>query len=293
MELLIKRAFLALQGDKRYMRKINVDVNKPVENKRFVGMLEERAQISPDDPRWNQLMDDICRYVAQEGVFLSIVHLSEGAGEPNGDGTATFRKGDKLAFESLAASDDSTFFPVYTDWENLRKNPSHKDDYVKTCIFRFEDLCAMAKNDTGVVINPFSHNLILVNELLNHMFQKKNQSDVQVKRMCVEHDTQVQLGEPRDYPTQMVEAIKKYAKSNKSINAIYLKLMIKEGEKSFLLIVDGYGDVRSNAFGGIAKAGQPYIPSGMYIDMIPYNDDFGRSAADNEPFYKKKKFLIF
>ena len=62
--------------------------------------------------------------------------------------------------------------------------------------------------------------------------------------------------------------------------------MVKEDEKSFLIIVDAEGDARKY-FPNIANSAMPYIPKGMFIDMIPYDDDFGRDAASGEPFYKR------
>ena len=94
------------------------------------------------------------------------------------------------------------------------------------------------------------------------------------------------LGEPREYPKEMVEAISAYAKDVSAIKAIWLKLMIKEGEQSFLLIVDAEGDVRS-LFQGIANVAVKHLPKGMYIDMVPANEEFGKSAATGEPFYER------
>ena len=108
----------------------------------------------------------------------------------------------------------------------------------------------------------------------------------------VEKDTAVKIGDPADYPTEMVEAIKAYAKTNKSIISIWLKLMIRETEKSFLLIVDFKGDMNA-AFSSIAKVANMHNHSGLPIDMIPFADTFGQSAARGEPFYKRKKGLFW
>ena len=31
----------------------------------------------------------------------------------------------------------------------------------------------------------------------------------------------------------------------------------------------------------------PYIPKGMFIDMVPYGDEFSKDAANGEPFFKR------
>jgi len=37
---------------------------------------------------------------------------------------------------------------------------------------------------------------------------------------------------------------------------------------------------------------RPYLSEGMYIDMVPFSDDFGRGTAEGEPFYRRKRGLF-
>lgn len=275
------------------MERSNIDVNKPVTNPKLVDFLEQREHMTPDDAGWDQLMNNILQCIAEDGVFLAVTEIDKSHVHSNGDGTVTFEANTIIQFESLSTPDGKTYFPIYTDWENLRANPKYQTGDVETVIFRLEDIASMSDRDSGAVLNPFTHNLLLDKVLLNHLMQVKNsQGSTGVTQQVVEHDTKVMLGEPAEYPTQMVEAIKDYAKTDKAIKAIYLKLMIKEGEKSYLLIIDFDGD-RKATFEKIAKAGQPYLPAGMFIDMIPYTDDFGRKAAYNKPFYKRNTSKLF
>ena len=66
--------------------------------------------------------------------------------------------------------------------------------------------------------------------------------------------------------------------------------MIKEGEKSYLLIVDA--DDAPAYFNVIGEAANPYIGKGMFLDMVPYNSEFGRKAAAGKPFYKRSKGMF-
>jgi len=68
--------------------------------------------------------------------------------------------------------------------------------------------------------------------------------------------------------------------------------MVKENEKSYLLIVDFKGD-RNSVFSAIANAAIPHIHNGMPVDMVPFTDKFGRDAATGEPFYRRKKGLFW
>ena len=160
---------------------------------------------------------------------------------------------------------------------------------VKTFILTFDDVYSlMSSRKTGIVINPFGDAFMIPFETIDHIKHVKDsqKSSAKVKEQVVKKDTKVMLGEPREYPKHMVEAISAHAKTIPAINAIWLKLMMKEDEQSFLLIVDAAGDVRSY-FQGIADAAVPYLPKGMYIDMVSANEEFGKGAATGTPFYRR------
>lgn len=271
------------------MERGNIDVNKPVENPKLIEFLDKRNQISPQDEGWDSLMNNILQYIAEEGTFLAVTHFDKSNIHNNGDGTSTIQKDTVIQFESLSTNDGKTYFPFYTDWKNLRDNPNHSIGEIETMILTFEDVYTFSKKNTGAVLNPFSHNLLLENSLLENMKKvldernNSHRSQIEIKQ-----DTKVMLGEPKDYPITMVEAIKNYAKTNDNIKKIFLKLMLMEGKQSFLLIVDFKGD-RNIIFDQLFQVAQPYIPKEMFLYVIPYSEEFGKNAADNKPFYELKK----
>ena len=67
--------------------------------------------------------------------------------------------------------------------------------------------------------------------------------------------------------------------------------MKKEGEESYLVIVDFHGNP-DPVFKGIGDAASPFLPKGMYIDMVPYAVPYGKRAATGEPMYRRKKGLF-
>ncbi|MBO7334244.1 MAG: enhanced serine sensitivity protein SseB [Lachnospiraceae bacterium] len=267
---------------------INWDVNKPVENPYLNELLSKRAGIDTYDPEYGELMDKICKQIALDAVFLVVTDMDESMIEKHDDGTATFKAGLKIKFDQLKTQSGEILLPLFTDWENLRKWKKYAQGNPTTLIFSFDEICALTEQQNqGAIINAFGDNMILPPDLIKFIKAKKNAAFAKVDKMIIEKDTEVTVGEPSPYPTEMTEAIKEYAKTNKDINAIYLKLMIKDGEQSFLLTVDFKGD-QNEIFNGIADAGREFLPKGMYIDIIPMDSDFGRKVADNEPFYKKR-----
>lgn len=271
------------------MERGNIDVNKPVENPKLVELLDQRNHISPQNEDWDSLMNNILQYIAEEGTFLAVTHFDKSNVLNQGDGAFTIQKDTVIQFESLSTNDGKTYFPFYTDWKNLRENPNHSISEIETMILTFEDVYTFSKRNTGAVLNPFSHNLLLDNSLLENMKKVLDErKNSHISKIQIKQDTKVLLGEPKDYPITMVEAIQNYAKTNNNIKKIFLKLMVMEGKQSFLLIVDFKGD-RTIIFDQLFKIAQPYIPKEMFLDLIPYSDEFGKNAADNKPFYELKK----
>ncbi|MBR4779815.1 MAG: enhanced serine sensitivity protein SseB [Lachnospiraceae bacterium] len=266
---------------------MGVDVNKPVENPRLKELLKQRASA----PQSEQLpiLNEIAEEMAMNAAFLAVVDFGDSHVENNPDGTAVFKEDTQISFPMLGLNDGGHVQPLFTDWEELRKWDPFKVGDVKTFILSFDDVYAlMSSRKAGIVVNPFGDAFMIPFETLDHIKHVKDsqKSSAKVQQQVVQKDTKVMIGEPREYPKHMVEAISAHARKVPAINAIWLKLMIKEGEQSFLLIVDAGGDARSY-FQGIADAAIPYLPKGMYIDMVPANEGFGKSAATGVPFFKR------
>ena len=122
--------------------------------------------------------------------------------------------------------------------------------------------------------------------MLDQIKKVKDANTAGIQHKVVGEDTRVMLGNPKEYPQQMVDSIIRYAENETDIKALWLKLMVKDGEKSFLIVVDAEGDARKY-FPNIANSAMPYIPKGMFIDMVPYGDEFSKDAANGEPFFKR------
>lgn len=268
----------------------NIDVNKPVENPELRSLLAKLRERIDDDQKLLEVMESIYKNIAMSGLFLAIIHIDDKDIESKADGNTVIKMSSVLRLQMITSPDNQVYLPVFTDWESLQMWDDLKNRHVKTLIVPFDNLPSMINGDTrGVVINPFSDNFRIVKNQLEHMKEMKDLQTRGVAQKVVQEDTPVRLGEPADYPHTMINAICRYAKANKLIKSINMKLMMKGEEKSFLFIVDFNGE-KKEIFDGIANAGRPYLPKGMFIDMIPLDSDFGKKAADNQPFYKRKLF---
>lgn len=262
-----------------------VDVNKPVVNPRLKGLLAERNHTTIEG-----LTGYILKELAVNANFLSVIMLSE---EPTGtgDGTAVFQKDSTMQFPMLTSADGHNFYPVFTDWAEIYKWENRPGE--RTMILTFDSYTPMVLEGTadGIVINPFSDNLVLDKKLMEHLRTQKDINTKGVSKQKVKKDTQVLLGEPKEYPTEMIAAVKDYLRMESNVRTAWLRLMVKpeEGEQSYLVVVDCTGD-EHDIFDNIARAARPHM-NGMYVDMVSFRQDFGKKAAQGaEPFYSQDAF---
>ena len=258
-----------------------VDINKPLENFRLNVLLKETKE-NQTETGMNMLFEEI----VMNAHFLSVIFLSE-LPKPNEDGTATFQKNTTMQMPMLSSAGGKHFYPVFTDHAELAK--WQKMEKPNTLILTFDDYAAfLEKNEQaeGIVINPFSDNFVLNRKLMAHLKAQKDLRTKGVSRNKITKDTKVMVGEPKEYPTEMMEALQAHMKGVPAIERAWLRLMIKDNVQSFLVVVDFAGN-REEIFGQIAAVARPYLKN-VYLDMIPYQDGFGKKAVENvEPFYQK------
>lgn len=254
-----------------------IDVNKPITNPKLVEIMNKFLNERSAE---NEivLIDRIT-----QAQFLSPVILD---GEiQNG----TIKAGATISFKMLTNNSNESFFMAFTDWEELGKWSKEKE---QTLISTYEDLKSMVEKDAqrvkGFVINPYGQNIVITPELIQYFSRRK--SEIVIKK-----DTKVMLGQPANYPHEMVNALSKFFAEHKEVESAYLFLAHKEGdEKPNLLFVIDFTGEKTTLFPQIAAVAQNYLGKDEYIDLVPLNTVFGKDATKNAtPFYKKKKWSLF
>ena len=197
-----------------------------------------------------------------------------------------------MQFPLITNSEDKSFYPFFTDWNEFRR--FDKEQKFSGNIATFEDIKYFIDKADGISINPYGVNITLTKDMLN-VIESAAEGSLQntvIKEQAAEKESKVMLGEPAEYPQKMIDEICKNLKTNKNVNAAYLRLMVKDNEQSYLIVVDFSGD-KNVVFSSIANAGVPFS-NGKNLDLVPLSSGFGKEAAENIiPFYKKKKFGIF
>lgn len=267
---------------------MHFDINKPLENPRLKKLFAMRREAAAGE-ELRPVMEKLLSEVVMNARFLSVVHLSQ---KPMNEetGEVALPPETTIGFPMLTTPEGKQFYPAFIDEEELHKWVSLGEEEPQTMLLSFDEYAYMVldKNEAeGLVINPFSDNLSLDHNSLRELRERKELQMTGHAHKQVEQNAVVHLGEPDEYPEEMVEAICQYAEVEPAIRKLWLRMMEQNGEVSYLLIGDFTGDIEP-LFEQIAVAAAPYLGE-MFIDMLPLTDSFAKRAVEGIPaFYRRK-----
>ena len=204
------------------------------------------------------------------------------------NGQTIMEQSTQVQFRLLENANKEKFFGAFTDIDELNKwNGVSEGNKVVT---DFDSLSQMvmdpSANVLGFVINPFGKSVTFPK---NMVISIKQQRDfIRMKNNTIKPGTPVSLGEPKEYPIDLMAALINHFSTEQFVNAAYLRMMEQDGRKSYLIVVDFIGDMEST-FDAIDKVAKPYLDDDIQLSMMPYSMDFGRNAVKGvEPFYRKQ-----
>ena len=248
------------------------DMNKTNENERLKKLLKKI-----DEDNSPELENEILEEIIMKANFLSYINSNELE--------STFGN---INFNVLKTDDNKTYLPAFTDLEELSKwgIPAN----MNTITLNFDDYAEIIlDNDSidGLVINPFGDYYIISKEGLKELKEMKKER-LKINEIRIETNSKILISEPKHYPTIMMEAITNCCNDLGNINKAWLLEMMTEKDRSWLLVLDFEGD-KNYTFSKISQAARNYLGN-MYLDMLPYEDDFARNSVQNhKAFYAKNK----
>jgi hypothetical protein len=179
--------------------------------------------------------------------------------------------------------------PVFTSTERIFDKGIVKER-VPFLEMKGEDLFKLAKGAT-FILNPYSD---FGKELLPAEIENMLNGTVLTagsKKMIIEKETQVQLGQPANYPTDMVNALKTLFAGKQLVKKAYLGWIFNpaSGEPPhYIFALDIEGDTQSitNEAGFTAKQflSPDDIIDFIHIDKSAFSDYF---VKQTEPFYER------
>ena len=155
----------------------------------------------------------------------------------------------QMRFVMINTPDGKAFFPVFTDEEEALKMPNQNSearrDYIVRTLKEFEPIFRDTRGQSlGVVVNPFSGNIVLPRVLISRLNTEKASSigapDQQPKPQGngIPAGMEARFDEPRIYPTALVNAVYDVCGTIPEISRVWFKQMTVGSTVNFALIVE-------------------------------------------------------
>lgn len=189
----------------------------------------------------------------------------------------------EIEFATLVNQNNTVWLPAFTDWFEFEK--MYDKNTVPAKVLSFNDLMEVSKSLEGTVVNCCGIDLRINDKtkknIDNYIVNRQNN----IKECIIEKNTKVKLGNPKNIPGEFINILKNFLKDQYNIKKAYLKLMIKDDELSYLLLLDT-NKKDLNSFKEISNLLNPFLEDKMlYIATI---QEFGIGAIrDSKAIYER------
>lgn len=258
----------------------------PAEEIKNPGLLEAIEKMQADGSKEN--VDAMINEIIKAKLILpaKITPTTQAKTE---NGRTVMQQANQVQFRLLKNGNGEMFFGVFSDVEEMYKWEDTKK--ASKVVTDFDSLASMVmdgkSNVGGFVVNAFGKSVTFPKQMV--MTIKQQRDYLRMKNNTIESGTKIQLGEPDEYPIDLMAALINHFSTEETVNAAYLRMIKKEdGQKSYFIVVDFYGDMQET-FDFINKVAKPYLDDEIELTMMPYSMEFARNAVNGiEPFYKKQ-----
>lgn len=206
------------------------------------------------------------------------------------NGKTVMEQATQVQFRLLKNGNDEMFFGAFTDTEEMYKWQDTKD--AAKVVTDFDSIASMImdvnSNTKGFVINAFGKSVAFPKPMVISIKQQRDY--VKMQNHTLEPGEKIQLGEPKEYPIDLMAALINHFSTEPSVNAAFLRMLKKEdGKQSYFIVVDFVGDMQKT-FDGVSSVAKPFLDEDIELSMMPFSMEFARNAVKGvEPFYKKEK----
>ena len=230
------------------------------------------------------------RLLLESDVFL----LTPDA--PAQEGRKTLQTAETVSFVHLQNA-NGPFLPIFTSQHRLQECVNQMGQTYGFLALRGQDLFPLlAQRPSVAILNPGAqYGKELTAEEIKRI---ADGSIVRNEKRVVQQATQVLIGQPAKYPTELVAALQKLFPKNPSIHAAYLAQIHdpSTGEPPHL-IVGIESDEMEKAVRDAGIASQGLVGEGEFVDFIQVGGDKGSLDSyfkgQTKPFYQasaKKPF---
>lgn len=241
--------------------------------------LETALRRAADDPAFRP---EFYKLLVESQVFILGDSDSLGEGEP------TMPAGSKLGIVNWQRQDGSPVIPFFTSLPALQRAIEEEQTYVALPARAFFEITQGA----SLMLNPRLPygKEFFPQEITALLATGINQIP---DRRVVEKETKVLLGQPQDYPSEMVAAVSKLLPRHPNVKAAYLALMSQQDvtpPTSLVLGIEGDGDLEE-ALRQAGSVASDTRPEGIPVDLVavkagePGLSEYFRRST--KPFYER------
>ena len=194
------------------------------------------------------------------------------------DGRTVMTNQTQVQFRLLENKNHEKFFGVFTDIEEANK-----------VVTDFDSIAHMIMDPKsqviGFVVNPFGKSVTFPKPMAISIKQQRDY--MRLKENTLRNGAQIKLGEPKEYPIDLMAALINHFSTEPGVNAAFLRLIEQDGQPSYFIVVDFVGDTQKT-FEAIADVAKPFLDDEIQLSMMPFSMEFARNAVKGiEPFYHK------
>lgn len=205
------------------------------------------------------------------------------------NGKTVMKQATQVQFRLLENQNKEKFFGLFTDTEELFKWQDTKS--AQKVVTDFDSVSQMVmdpnSNVSGFVINAFGKSVTFPKNMIISIKQQKDFNTL--NKDLFKPGEQIKIGEPKDYPIDLMAALINHFSSEPNVNLAFLRMMEHSDKKSYLVVVDFVGDMKK-IFDAVKEAAKPYLSDDMDMLVMPSTMDMARNAVNGvEPFYKKEQ----
>ena len=182
-------------------------------------------------------------------------------------------KKDEFTFMLLANQNQDHYFQCYTDIDEYNKWSDAKES--REFFLSFDELAnIVVSSDSeikGLVINPFSENIVLNREAVKNIFS----------------NDKVFIEEKKECPKEIKRKMKRILEKKEAVNCAYILCIVKNNISGYLLIIDTKAKNKEKLFNEIREEINNNIEK-INLDIITTKYDIAKELIkDMKPFYEK------
>ncbi|MGL4874236.1 MAG: enhanced serine sensitivity protein SseB C-terminal domain-containing protein [Clostridium sp.] len=201
------------------------------------------------------------------------------------EGKVFVKKNEELHYGTLKDEKGREFQPIFTDWIEFKKNYDIEVWEAQRCSYK--EVLKFINEKKNIVINPSG---------LKIQIDEKNKQKIEDFKLNLRSDSkkntkvEIKVLEPLESSNEMLDELRIYMKKIKEIKKAYLRYIKIGKEEKYLIIIEAEEN-KEEVLKEIRKIYKKYIKDKEL--EITEKISFRESLDKVEPFYKRKKFIIF